>query len=259
MIGCQSSPCGPHAECIDIGDGTSDYSCKCLTDFINRPPNCRPECTTDSHCADDMNCMNYHCKEACTPRLCGPNAVCNTTDHKTKCECKENYIGDPYHQCILQRNLSNFNPCDSIQCGNNTKCVQQNGIGLCQCLPNFIGNAYVGCIRATKPDQKCLKHTDCLSTQTCIQNKCINPCPDFCPDNADCKINDHILVCSCKAGYSGDDYHYCTKIERDGEFFNYNFFLRNSRFFGLTNMYSSMGSKKYTYFYVSSVEMTFKW
>lgn len=163
--------------------------------------------------------MNHHCKEACKPGLCGLNALCTTKDHITKCECKKNYTGDPYHQCILQRNLS-ANPCDSVECGNNTKCVKQNGIGICQCLPNHIGNPYQGCTiakSAVKSVQKCLRHTDCLPTQTCIQSKCINPCPDFCPENADCKINDHILTCACKAGYSGDDYHYCSKIEQDGK------------------------------------------
>lgn len=216
MIGCQSSPCGPHAECI--GDANNDnYTCKCLTDFINRPPNCRPECTTDSHCPDDMNCMNYHCKGACESGLCGPNAACSTKDHKPICMCEENFIGDPYHQCILQRNLSDFDPCDSVQCGSNSKCVKKNGIGFCKCLPNFIGNPYEGCTVSAKFEQKCFQHTDCLSNQTCIQNKCINPCPDFCPENAECKINDHILLCTCKTGYTGDNYNFCSKIKVEGK------------------------------------------
>lgn len=217
MIGCQSSPCGPHAECNDVGN--NDYECRCLTDYINRPPNCRPECTFDTHCPDDMNCMSHHCRDACKPGLCGPNAECFTKDHKTKCECKQNYTGDPYHQCILQRNLSD--PCDSIECGKNTKCVKQNGVGLCQCLPNHFGNPYQGCTAKTavKAEQKCFRHTDCSPTLSCIQSRCINPCPDFCPANADCKINDHILTCACKAGFSGDNYRYCSKIEQDGKFF----------------------------------------
>lgn len=224
MIGCQSSPCGPHAECTEIDNGGSDandYTCKCLADYINRPPNCRPECSTDSHCPDDMNCINHHCTDACTAEHCGLNAVCNTKAHHAKCECKENFIGDPHHQCVSQRNLSNFDPCSSVRCGNNTKCVKQNGVGFCQCLPNHVGNPYVACtLSASKLEAKCLKHTDCSSKQVCIQNKCINPCPDFCPENAECKMSDHILTCTCKAGYTGDNYHHCTKIQDRGKYLN---------------------------------------
>lgn len=229
MIGCQSSPCGPHAECIEIdsADGAGaakEYTCKCLAEMVNRPPNCRPECTIDSHCPDDMKCTNHHCKAACAAGLCGLNAVCNTKDHSTKCECKENFIGDPYHQCVSKQNLSSeLDPCSSVRCGNNTKCVKQNGVGFCHCLPNHVGNPYVACtISATKTVQKCFRHTDCSPKQTCIQNKCINPCPQFCPENADCNMNDHILECSCKAGYTGDNYHHCTKIEDTGKAYSCN-------------------------------------
>lgn len=89
------SPCGPYAECRDIG-GTP--SCSCLANYIGSPPNCRPECIINSDCSSNTACMREKCRDPC-PGSCGANAQCNVIIHTPTCTCPEGYTGDPFNQC----------------------------------------------------------------------------------------------------------------------------------------------------------------
>lgn len=213
-----SYPCGPNAECIVNGD---EYTCKCLPEMINRPPNCRPECSIDLHCPDETLCINHQCKDPCAIGICGTDAECKCINHKPLCECPENYDGDPYIECILNGSDANqtmdFMPCDPNPCigVENTMCIEQNDVGTCVCLPNFYGDPEKdgGCM------PKCTEHTDCPPNRACIQRECVDPCENVCPENSDCHItSNRMAMCACKSGYTGDAYRNCTKIEQKSKF-----------------------------------------
>lgn len=43
----------------------------------------------------------------------------------------------------------------------------------------------------------------------CIRNKCKNPCPGTCGQNAQCDMISHMPVCSCPNGFIGDPFISC--------------------------------------------------
>lgn len=206
---CAASPCGPHADCIANGE---EFTCKCLPDMLNQPPNCRPECTMDSHCSDDMSCVAYRCKSPCGYGVCGPYADCRAEDHKPVCKCLEGYSGDPFLGCTFNKTESDIDPCEPNPCGKNAMCIEQNGVGLCYCLPKYYGNPDEGCM------PKCNENSDCPSNLACMYNECRDPCPAVCPDNSDCQVENQLAMCTCKEGYTGDAYRSCSKIAEKRKF-----------------------------------------
>lgn len=91
-------------------------------------------------------------------------------------------------------------------CGTNSICKEQNGAGSCTCLPEYYGNPYEGC----RPE--CVLNTDCASNKACSNYKCKNPCPGTCGQNAECQVVNHLPMCSCYQGYTGDPFRYCNPI-----------------------------------------------
>lgn len=201
---CFSSPCGPNAECRPSGNS---YLCNCLPDYIGNPPSCRPECVTNSECASNLACINRHCKDPC-PGLCGSNAECRVVSHTAVCVCRNGYVGDPFSQCALKQEAlqEQYDPCHPSPCGSNAICRQQNSIGACECLPEYFGNPYEGC----RPE--CSLNSDCPSNRACVRNKCQDPCPGTCGQNADCQVVNHLPVCNCRTGFTGDSYTRCSPI-----------------------------------------------
>lgn len=96
---CVPSPCGPNSQCQVNGNSPS---CSCVPTFIGSPPNCRPECISNSECSYNLACMNMKCKDPC-PGSCAPNAECKVISHTPRCSCPLGYYGDPFTQCILQQ------------------------------------------------------------------------------------------------------------------------------------------------------------
>lgn len=92
---CQPSPCGPNAQCRDINGSPS---CSCLPEFIGQPPNCRPECVSNSECPYNLACIGQKCKDPC-PGVCGQNAECRVVSHTPNCVCLANYVGNPFIAC----------------------------------------------------------------------------------------------------------------------------------------------------------------
>lgn len=214
---CSPNPCGPNAECRAIGDSPS---CSCLQGFIGSAPNCRPECISNSECASNLACINNKCKDPC-PNSCGQNAECRVVSHTPMCVCIVGYVGDPFSQCTIQQMpvYEQSTPCVPNPCGSNSLCREQNGAGSCQCLPEYFGNPYEGC----RPE--CVLNSDCPSNKACIRNKCQNPCGGSCGQNAECQVVNHLPSCTCRLGYTGDPYNYCT-VQRDE---------RKNVFYNLTN------------------------
>jgi len=111
------------------------------------------------------------------------------------------------HSCIADPIPQEYlNPCEPSPCGINAICKEQNGAGSCTCLTEYYGNPYEGC----RPE--CVLNTDCASNKACSNYKCKNPCPGTCGQNAECQVVNHLPMCSCYQGYTGDPFRYCHQI-----------------------------------------------
>lgn len=82
-----------------------------------------------------------------------------------------------------------------------------NGAGSCVCLLDYVGNPYLGC----RPE--CTLNSDCPPNKACIGNKCKDPCPGVCGQNANCQVINHLPSCVCHPHFKGDPFVYCSPIE----------------------------------------------
>lgn len=90
-------------------------------------------------------------------------------------------------------------PCHPSPCGPNSVCNN----GVCSCVAGYHGDAYLGC----RPE--CVYNTDCPLNKGCLQNKCVNPCIGTCGLNANCEVMNHVPMCSCPKGMSGNAFIEC--------------------------------------------------
>lgn len=98
--------------------------------------------------------------------------------------------------------------CNPSPCGVNANCND----GICTCITNYFGDAYQGC----RPE--CTMNTDCAPTKACINNRCKDPCPGICGQNAKCDVHNHIPSCSCLPKYRGDPFISCREIPIIGKY-----------------------------------------
>lgn len=205
---CTPSPCGPNSVCREIG---SVPVCSCIQNYVGRPPNCRPECTSNAECPSSQACINEHCRDPC-PGSCGSFATCQVANHRPMCRCISEYHGDPFIGCtpnpIIQYQPEIPMPCNPSPCGVNAICKERNGAGSCSCLPEYFGDPYVEC----RPE--CILNSDCIKSKACINTKCVDPCPGVCGINAECQATNHIPICFCIAGYTGDPSTVCQPIKQ---------------------------------------------
>ena len=85
-------------------------------------------------------------------------------------------------------------------CQPNSKCQVIGSEAKCVCLPGYTGLGELGC----RPD--CLSNAECPSGQSCINRRCVDPCPGMCGSRAQCSVAGHIPFCACPVGYTGDPY-----------------------------------------------------
>jgi hypothetical protein len=87
----------------------------------------------------------------------------------------------------------------------------------CRCLDNYFGNPEVLCSPPEEPKIGCRAVTECPKSESCINERCVNPCN--CGQNADCFVKNHIPTCQCKSGFAGDPFIGCVKVgcERNSE------------------------------------------
>lgn len=98
------------------------------------------------------------------------------------------------------------NPCYPSPCGTNAVCRVQGENYVCECSQlEYIGNPYEGC----RPE--CVGNSECPANQACIRSKCQDPCPGVCGLEAICTMNNHIPICSCPPGYTGNAFAQCTR------------------------------------------------
>lgn len=96
----------------------------------------------------------------------------------------------------------NLNPCAPSPCGPNSECRVIGEQASCSCLANYQGPP-PNC----RPE--CIVNTDCPSTKACISEKCRDPCIGSCGFNADCRVQNHIPICTCIEGFIGDPFTQC--------------------------------------------------
>lgn len=201
---CQPTPCGPYSECSVSADNSA--KCSCLSNYIGQPPRCRPECVNSAECPSNRACVNLKCIDPC-PGSCGNLAECRVSSHTAMCYCPTGFTGDPFVQCERQQDPPTeiSLPCHPSPCGSNALCRPHNDLSICQCLPNYYGNPYEAC----RPE--CLRNADCPSNRACQNQKCIDPCPGTCGNNALCQAVNHVPNCVCLTGYEGDPYRQCSR------------------------------------------------
>lgn len=137
------------------------------------------------------------------------------------------YVGDPFSSCypkpidgksptriilgkvayssdlILVTPPVQSDPCNPSPCGPNSRCDN----GVCTCLPEYQGDPYQGC----RPE--CVFSSDCTRDKACIRNKCQDPCPGTCGQNAQCNVVNHIPMCSCPPGLTGNAFVQCSQMD----------------------------------------------
>lgn len=76
-------------------------------------------------------------------------------------------------------------------------------------MAGYDGNPYDtdrGCRR------ECETNAECSDKLACVQYKCVNPCIGICGEYAICQVDNHVPICTCPAGYSGDPFFQCREI-----------------------------------------------
>ena len=182
---CNPNPCGPNADC-SVGV-TKNPICTCRPGFFGDPQSnrgCGPECTTNSECQSTQACINQKCRDPC-PGVCGINAACRVTGHNPVCTCVPGYTGNPYQSC--------------------------NPIAVSPVVTPTLAPPISYPQRPVEPQTRpeCVLNSDCPPNLACINQKCKDPCPGVCGQNAVCKVNNHNPICSCVQGYQGDPTRSC--------------------------------------------------
>lgn len=201
-------------------------SCSCLPEFYGDPyTGCRPECVQNSDCDKRKACLNQKCVDPC-PGTCGTNAECAVLNHSPICSCLPGYTGEPFTAChiipqgntqqpkerINSNQISNsdpivpVNPCDPSPCGPYSQCREVNGHAVCTCQTNYIGTPPM-----CRPE--CVVSSECALDKACVNQRCVDPCPGTCGQNAKCQVINHNPICSCSPGYTGDPFVRCIQIE----------------------------------------------
>lgn len=104
--------------------------------------------------------------------------------------------------CVAAIKPPEKNPCSPSPCGINAECT--NG-GICKCLAEYQGDPYSAC----RPE--CLMNSECATDKTCLNNKCVNPCSGTCGQNALCEVVNHIPICTCPQGMTGNAFLICER------------------------------------------------
>ncbi|KAF5287630.1 hypothetical protein FQA39_LY15833 [Lamprigera yunnana] len=100
--------------------------------------------------------------------------------------------------------------CSGSLCGNNAHCTTIGNRPVCSCLKGYIGDPLYNCIRA-----ECLSGDECSNHLTCKDNRCTDPCLGACASTANCAVKNHIPVCSCPPGFTGNPFTNCRRFDPD--------------------------------------------
>jgi len=243
----------PYAGCLSKEEPKINYA-EC-TDKVICPANTvcyrglcsrKDTCSTNKDCYNDSVCklvnenVGFQCVDPCDTVQCGPNSICNTTDHQASCKCKDGYTaGNPNDlifgcssgssssmtYCEMETDCDqksvckpNFagakvcmDVCDQTQCGPNAFCRGVNKKAECLCAnKHFEGNPYdlgQGCTLPSSAhlctnDEDCSPEKSCILTLEGVRN-CIDVCKHHqCSEGSSCVVKNHRPLCECASGFA---------------------------------------------------------
>jgi hypothetical protein len=106
---------------------------------------------------------------------------------------------------MIFRSGCRADPCSVTEiCGANTECRNERDRPVCVCLSGHVGDPFTGCVRG-----ECVSNTECRENQACQDYKCINPCDQSCGQQAVCQPQNHVAICRCPRGFTGDPFRVC--------------------------------------------------
>lgn len=94
--------------------------------------------------------------------------------------------------------------CNPSPCGQNSICRTTSNGAVCSCQQGMTGSPPY-CM------PECIISADCITQLACVNNKCRDPCPGTCGQNAKCQVINHNPICSCASGFTGDPYTRCNE------------------------------------------------
>lgn len=95
--------------------------------------------------------------------------------------------------------------CTPSPCGPHSRCQLLASGPACSCLPGYVGSP-----PACRPE--CTINTECPASLACVRQKCEDPCPGSCGVDASCHVLNHVAVCVCNEGFTGDPFARCLRI-----------------------------------------------
>lgn len=104
---------------------------------------------------------------------------------------------------VLEPKDEPVNPCLPSPCGPYSICRVVNDHAVCSCQNNCIG-APPNC----RPE--CIINSECSRDKSCVNQRCVDPCPGTCCLNARCRTVNHNPICSCNPGFIGDPFVQCS-------------------------------------------------
>lgn len=93
-------------------------------------------------------------------------------------------------------------PCLPSPCGANALCQQVGETAACSCAADYIGSP-PNC----RPE--CTVSSDCSPNKACMNEKCKDPCLGSCGFDAICSVHNHVPICTCREGYTGNPFEQC--------------------------------------------------
>jgi hypothetical protein len=108
--------------------------------------------------------------------------------------------------------------CQPSPCGPNSQCREVNGHAVCSCISGFIGTP-----PSCRPE--CVSSAECPLQQACLNQKCRDPCPGTCGQNARCQVVNHNPICSCSQGNTGDPFTRCYPVPGRSQMSFFSYFI----------------------------------
>ncbi|KAF2350557.1 EGF-like domain [Trinorchestia longiramus] len=219
--------CGTGAKCVMTN---STFKCVCPSGTQGDPLlSCHAIfgfCSSDVECKLEQACVSGECRSPCStvPPPCGISAQCTVINHRSICQCRDGWEGDPRRRCTqvqtpigvcgrhedcasdreCERSSGQcLDPCASNPCAASALCFTVNHQPVCNCPEGYSGNPLLECFIAVG----CRSDSQCPPNEACINDQCRDPCA--CGVNAQCEVHQHRAMCKCPSGYRGDPMVFC--------------------------------------------------
>jgi hypothetical protein len=71
-------------------------------------------------------------------------------------------------------------------------------------------------VHCAAPEPECTRDPDCPENLACLDQTCQDPCSSkTCGVNAECRVQSHTAVCTCRSGFIGDPSTVCRERKHD--------------------------------------------